>query len=505
MQYVFGGVATGNISAPIDLHSAEALGFATLGIIASATGSLVPAINATRIPTSQSLKAGDIDIAPSRSHTKVGILLWLSAIPLLFAPPQFDLPLLGYAAIALILFGAVLCIPAFTHAVLAQLPRHRNVVYQTALAYLRSTSHTATQSVAAILVSVSLMIAIAIMVTSLRGSFAASLERIFPADIQMQTGIASASYFDSTTLQALRTIAGVERISLTRVVPVLLRKDRPPISLIARAIDATNPRASMALEAEAKHSLPHNATPIWISVAFADRFALAPDDTFRIYISGNDVLVSVRGIWRDTQPQPTGRLLMDYEQYRRLTNDNLADAVSVWITRDASLEAVLSKLRDQLGTRAEVGLPGEYRARALRIFDDVFATTYVLLAVAILIGMFGISVNASAQALARRAEFGMLRHLGFTRTQIGAMLGVEGMFLGGLGTLAGLATGTVISAVLIYVVSRQSFHWTMDLQFPFAMLTWLTCAIPIAAAFTSIVSARGVMNQDVIRAVKEDW
>ncbi|HYM35795.1 MAG TPA: FtsX-like permease family protein, partial [Steroidobacteraceae bacterium] len=181
------------------------------------------------------------------------------------------------------------------------------------------------------------------------------------------------------------------------------------------------------------------------------------------------------------------------------------DAISIWLESHVTLVDVLSKLREQFGPRADIGLPGEYRARALRIFDGVFATTYVLLAAAIVIGMFGISVNASAQALARRAEFGVLRHLGFTRLQIGAALGIEGLFLGGLGMLTGLSVGTVISTILIYVVSRQSFHWTMDLQIPFAMLALLTCVIPVAAALTSIVSARGAMNSAVIRAVKEDW
>ena len=83
-----------------------------------------------------------------------------------------------------------------------------------------------------------------------------------------------------------------------------------------------------------------------------------------------------------------------------------------------------------------------------------------------LIGLFGIAAGISAQVLARRGEFGVLRHLGFTRAQIAAMLAIEGAVLGAVGVLVGLLTGGVVGLILIYVVNRQSFHWSMDLAAP---------------------------------------
>ena len=71
-----------------------------------------------------------------------------------------------------------------------------------------------------------------------------------------------------------------------------------------------------------------------------------------------------------------------------------------------------------------VGLrgPGEIRRASLAIFDRSFAVTYALEAVAVLVGLFGLSSSVGAIVLARRREFGMLRHLGMTRGQVGAML-----------------------------------------------------------------------------------
>ena len=91
-------------------------------------------------------------------------------------------------------------------------------------------------------------------------------------------------------------------------------------------------------------------------------------------------------------------------------------------------------------------------------------------AVAVLVGLFGLSSSLGAIVLARRREFGVLRHLGLTRRQIGAMLAAEGGLLALLGAAAGLVSGAAISLVLIHVVNRQSFNWSMELHAPWPLL-----------------------------------
>jgi putative ABC transport system permease protein len=107
--------------------------------------------------------------------------------------------------------------------------------------------------------------------------------------------------------------------------------------------------------------------------------------------------------------------------------------------------------------------------------------------------------------LARRGEFGMLRHLGVTRREIGKMLAFEGAALGAIGVAAGLVVGALVSVILIFVVNRQSFHWTMDVHVPWGLLALLSGVLIAAAAVTAAVSGRRAMGDDVVRAVKEDW
>jgi putative ABC transport system permease protein len=157
------------------------------------------------------------------------------------------------------------------------------------------------------------------------------------------------------------------------------------------------------------------------------------------------------------------------------------------------------------GAELDIADSGEIRATSLRIFDSSFAVTYVMEAVAVLVGLFGLSSSLGAMVLARRRELGMLRHLGLTRGQIRAMLAAEGALLACVGAAAGLICGTAISLVLVYVVNRQSFNWTIDLHPPFALLGTLIGILLALAVVTAIASGREAMGIGPVRAVREDW
>ena len=102
-------------------------------------------------------------------------------------------------------------------------------------------------------------------------------------------------------------------------------------------------------------------------------------------------------------------------------------------------------------------------------------------------------------------EFGMLRHLGLTRRQIGWMLAQEGGLAAGVGVLAGMAAGGAIGLILIEVVNRQSFHWSMDLHIPWASLAAFGLGLIALAALAAVVAGRQAMQQDAVLAVRDDW
>ena len=99
----------------------------------------------------------------------------------------------------------------------------------------------------------------------------------------------------------------------------------------------------------------------------------------------------------------------------------------------------------------------------------------------------------------------MLRHIGMLRRQIIGMLAGEGLLLSGFGVLYGLTLGGMLSLVLVYVVNRQSFNWSIDLAIPLRELALLSAVLMTAAAVTAIWSGRAATSQAAVHAVREDW
>ena len=246
-----------------------------------------------------------------------------------------------------------------------------------------------------------------------------------------------------------------------------------------------------------------------MSEVAADIYDMKVGDRVRLPIgraAGDAPLYTVAGIWRDYARQ-NGAIAINRSLYERVTGDRLVNDAALWLANGTSLTGVRRALREWLpdANRVEIATPREVREASLGIFDRTFAITYALEIAAVLIGLFGVSVSFSAQALARRREFGVLRHLGMTRREIGLMLASEGALLAALGAAFGLGTGWAVGLFLIHVVNRQSFHWTMELHVPWLPLAGLATLIVIAAALTAVWSGRAAMTGDAVRAVREDW
>src|SRR5664279_724219 len=117
-------------------------------------------------------------------------------------------------------------------------------------------------------------------------------------------------------------------------------------------------------------------------------------------------------------------------------------------TRDPCGSAAAAlRARFARGDLLEILTSTALRERSLQIFDRAFAVTYALEAIAVIIGLTGVSFAAGSTALARRAEFGMLRHIGMLRRQVVGMLASEGVLTSAFGVAYGLGLGGALSLV----------------------------------------------------------
>lgn len=497
------------VAPQLEVAPGEVAVFFLLGVLASLVATYGPAREAASVPAARALKAGDEAPLAVRRHGVVASLLLLAAIAALMLPPVDGVPLPGYVSIACLLFGAVLLTPGVAAWIFDRLLQPTGAAWrQIAVAQLRGTARRATVSIAAVLVSFSLMVAMAIMVFSFRESLETWMERILPADLYVRAGSATPTAFlDPAAQGVISGLDGTTRIDFVRFQDVALPGERRPLTIIARPIEEASAERVVPIRRFDERPAPVGTVPVWASEAALDLRGFDVGTVFDLPVGGRVVRASVRGVWRDYE-RPGGAIVMNRDEFVRLTGDRNATTAALWLREGVQADDFSARLRDALKQRSgdyDVGVPGAIRQRSLALFDRTFAVTYLLEAVAVLIGLLGISASMSSQVLARRGEFGMLRHLGVTRREIGRMLAFEGAALGTIGVLAGLVVGGVISLVLIFVVNRQSFHWTMDLHVPWLALAVLSGVLVAAAAVTAMVSGRRAMGDDVVRAVKEDW
>lgn len=495
------------VAPTLSLPPLELAGFALLGVATAMVGALRPALEAARTPTATALKAGDVAGSAAQPHMALVVALLALAALALFAPPIAGLPLPGYVAIALLLIAVVAAAPSVVRAVVRRAPLLHAAPYQVAIAQIAGAARYATMSVAAIIVSFSLMTSMAIMVNSFRGSLDAWTQKLLPADLYVRVGyVGQSSHIDAQTARAMARLPGVARAEFSRFAAAQIVGAQRRIAVVTRTLDPRTADGALWITATTSKTAPAEAIGVWVNEAGSDLLGWRPGDTREVVLGGRTLRAFAYGVWRDYEHQ-SGAIVMAHDDYVRLSGDEAVNTVWLWLESDATLAQVQSGVRDLLpaGAAYDLRTPAELRRLSLAAFDRTFAVTYVLELVAIFIGLFGIAAGMSAQVLARRGELGALRHLGFTRGQIAGMLAIEGAALGALGVLIGLISGGVISLILIYVVNRQSFHWSMDVSAPLELLALLSAGLIGAAAIIAVLAGRNAMSGDVVSAVKEDW
>src|ERR1700692_125064 len=227
LRFLTGDLGNGQlraVGASIRAAPLPMLAFFVMGTVVASIGAWLTARSAARQPPARSLKGGDGDYAVvARTTAYSGVALLGLGAALSRLPPMGGLPVFGYVAIAALLFGAVLLVPTLTVRALSLAPHTHRIVFDTAVAQLRENVGLSTLSLASIIVSFSLMVAMAIMVYSFRVSFEHWLDKLLPVDMQLREPYGNDTAFWSTSDQAkLAAVPGISRIEFRRTRHLLL-------------------------------------------------------------------------------------------------------------------------------------------------------------------------------------------------------------------------------------------------------------------------------------------
>lgn len=448
---------------------------AFLGITATLLTAAPPAWEAASVPPRAALSRSGLETKARRAvriAALVGLMLIVAGL-LSLAYPTRSLVIsfagtfaiiVGFAMLAPVVTGFLMrwAIPVFGR-LLGTLGRMapRDVV--------NSLSRTSI-AVAALMVAVSVTIGVSLMVSSFRHTVIAWLGQTLQGDIYISapslTSTTPSSSIDPAVVEMARSWPGVHRADLLRSVTV----DSPagPVhlattdnfSVAEERLFVSNDVPPQAMWAELQ------AGAVLVSEPFANREGL-PRHGGKVILDTDQGPheFPVIGIYYD-YASPQGTVLMDLSYYRQLWQDPDITAIALRLAPGVALDPLVRQLQDALASRQELLIRANrtLREEVLVVFDRTFAITGALQILATIVAFIGVLSALLSLELERQRELGILRAVGMTVRQVWGLIMLETGLLGAVAGLFAMPTGYVLALILVYIINRRSFGWTLQMQ-----------------------------------------
>jgi putative ABC transport system permease protein len=231
-----------------------------------------------------------------------------------------------------------------------------------------------------------------------------------------------------------------------------------------------------------------------VSEPFANKHGLRAGDRIALALGERTARLTLAGVYYEYSSSQ-GYIIVDRSTLFKYLPDQPATNAAVYVRPGADVERVRRELQLRTaGMGVAITANQELRRNSMAVFDRTFAITWALEAVAIVVAMLGAANSLLALVLDRRREFGLLGYLGASSAQIRGLVLTEAGLLGLLAAVLGLALGFALSLLLIFVVNKQSFGWTIQFHPPNgllgAALLLIWCATVLAGLYPARVAGR---------------
>ncbi len=470
------------IVAPGALARAAGLGLAT-----ALLGSLIPARQAAALPPLGARTRSRLEQTVQRTALKAAVLGLIAAalaVPLLFAfEPSLVRAIVG---LFLLLGGCALVTPAVVAGFGSLLQRFGSSVSRLAAGHVsRSLSRTGL-AVAALSLAFAVALGIEIMTDSFRLTVEDWLGSLMQSDLYLSATARDGEGINPTILPVLREIEGVTAVSAARLMQV--ESSLGTIDLLG--IQPSDPmRPGYRLKeghSGAVWEQVYRGEAVVVSEPFAARHRLNAGDRMRLASADGWQELPIAGVVYDYRSD-RGIALMSLAVYRAGWRDERLTSVGLILASDADTNSVRRAAYAVLGDSArgvEIHSNREIRDHSLSVFDRTFAVTGVLRLLAAGVALVGMVGALLSLHLERLREFAILRSLGLTPRQLVMLVMLQSGYLGVLAGVIALPLGLLVAWILVAVIQKVSFGWSLDLVIPAASL-WRTLIIAALAALAA--------------------
>lgn len=492
------------------------------GLAVAVLGALAPSWDASRTAPARALAPGEYE---DEQAFRARPLAWAGggctvlAGLLAWPGPVGGLPLFGYASAFCLLLGLSCFAPVLVHGIglvmtgrEAPARRPAGALGLIAAGQIARAPGRNAVTVSALMVGIAIMIGVGIMIQSFRQTVDAWINQTVMADLVVATpgwltGEESgmqAKRMPLAWMERAAAVPGVAAVDTYRDLTVEI--DGRPVSLVSRDLRVHAERSRyLFVHGDSTGLLARTvaARGIVISEVLAGRLGLQEGSLLALPTPAGERSFPVIGVFYDYATDG-GKLVMDRSLYRTLWDDDTTTVIAVYLAPGADAGAARRRLADTMGRVGQVVVitNAEIKREILAIFDRTFTVTYALEFIAVAIALLGIVNTLLTSVLERQREMATLRAIGASAGQIRRLVLWEGLHLGLLGAGLGVAGGVALSFLLIHVINRQSFGWTIQFQFPGWLVAECVALALGAALIASYLPALWAARQPVVEGLR---
>lgn len=491
-----------------------------LGIGATLTAALAPALEATNAPPRAVLSRSALEVRLRRLLPRVTLagagMLALGGALLAIPSGGGRGLIVSFAGLFAVILGAALLSPGATVALVRLLRPVMGRLFgilgrMAAGGVVSSLSRTAV-AIAALVIAVSATIGIGVMIDSFRGTVVRWLDATLRSDIYLGTpsraGGFSGGDLDPDVALRMANLPGIRRVNLLRRTE--LPSEDGPVRLVILGTDLRGLSGY-----ELKEGRPAEAWPAFqeqdavvVSEPFSHRRGVSAGDRLRLRTAAGDREFRVAGVYYD-YASDRGLVLMSRRTYLRHWPDRPLTGFSVDLKPGADVEETIRRLRAALakepgGEGLSIQSNRRLKEVSMAIFDRTFRITSVLRLVSGLVAFIGVLSALMALQLERARELGVLRANGLTPGQVWHLVTSQTGLLGLAAGLLSLPVGLALAAIMIFVVNRRSFGWTIRMEVDPAILLGALALALGAALLAGIYPAWKMARTSPALALREE-
>jgi putative ABC transport system permease protein len=488
-----------------------------VGIGVALASALAPAREAGIVPPTEAMARGrresEVRVERKRDAVIAVVLALLGALAAQ-APPIEGKPLLGYLAALLFVASAAMLTPLLVyHATLTGSNLLGRILGVEALLASRSLGASLRRTsvlVGALATAIAMMTSVAIMVGSFRQTVLTWLDSELPADLYLAPAGAMGGDLHPTiapgVADRIAATPGVESVSRLRAYEI--QYQGLPASLAAASQGRNTPRQNLTFLSgrpgqEILRELAAGNNVV-ISEPFAYKHHVKAGDQITLPLGEHQVTFRVVDIFFDYGHEG-GYIVADWGTLLRYLPTSAPTNLAVYLAPGADLERTRAAIRSATANQSLMMLSnGEIRRQAIRVFDQTFAITYALEAISIMVAIGGIAGALISIVMDRKREFGVLRYLGGTSVQLRKLILVEAGLIGLMANVLGLILGYALSLVLVYVINKQSFGWTIQFHWPVRVLLAALSIVYVATVLAGLLPARFAVQLNPMEVVHEE-